>query len=123
MFIQRFLPFHSPPTEPFLSRLARTVRAAHFKDVRPIRASIPIVSGVDWKTGIHIDLNVNDRLAFTNTQMIKRYSELSPLIEPMLYFIKLWAKSHGLNSPSLGGKNRSLSSYAYALMTIGYLQV
>lgn len=123
MSVQWCLQSHALHTEPFLSRLARTVRAARFKDVYPIRASIPIVSGVEAKNGIHIDLNVNDRLGFTNTQMIKRYSELSPLIEPMLYFIKLWAKSHGLNSPSLGGKNRSLSSYAYALMTIGYLQV
>jgi len=54
--------------------------------------------------------------------MIKRYCEISPLLVPMLYFVKIWAKSHDLNSPSLGGKDRSLSSYCYALMTIGYLQ-
>ena len=105
------------------SILASTIRKARFAKVYGVPASIPIVKGVDRLSGLSTDLNTNDRLGLINTHMIKRYCELSPLLVPMLYFIKAWAKLHGLNSPSLGGKDRSLSSYCYALMTIGYLQV
>lgn len=105
------------------STLANTVRKAKFTKVYGIPASIPIVKAVDRLSGLSIDLNTNDRLGLINTHMIRRYCEISPLLVPMLYFIKIWAKSHDLNSPSLGGKDRSLSSYCYALMTIGYLQV
>jgi DNA polymerase sigma len=37
--------------------------------------------------------------------------------------IKRWAKSHGLNDPSGQGGPVTFSSYALALMVIGFLQV
>jgi hypothetical protein len=41
----------------------------------------------------------------------------------MLKFIKGWAKPLGLNSPTVKGGPVTFSSYALALMTIGFLQV
>jgi len=43
----------------------------------------------------------------------------------MLAFIKIWSRPLGLNTPSpqAGGGPASFSSYAFALMTIGFLQV
>lgn len=47
-----------------------------------------------------------------------------PILRPLLYEVKEWAKPLGLNSPSgVKGMSMSFSSYAFALMTIGFLQV
>lgn len=46
--------------------------------------------------------------------MMFQYTELSPLVVPMIYFIKLWAKSNDLEL---------FNSYTYTVMIIGYLQV
>ena len=81
-----------------------------------------IVTFRDPKTGLHCDINVNERMGLFNSDLIKRYCQLSHILRPMLYEIKMWAKPLGLNNPS-GGGPRSFSSYAFALMTIGFLQV
>lgn len=103
--------------------LARTIKSAGFRSVEAIPAHLPIVKAIDMSDNIAIDLNTNDQLGYYNSLMIKSYAQLFPHLVPMLYFIKHWTKSHSLNSPSLGGLDRSLSSYCYVLMTIGYLQV
>ena len=77
---------------------------------------------VDPKTGIRCDLNVNDRLGMQNTRLLKEYCELLPQLTVLVYIIKKWAKSHGLNSPSAKGAAASFSSYALTLMTIVKLQ-
>ncbi|KAF8317675.1 hypothetical protein DL93DRAFT_2165525 [Clavulina sp. PMI_390] len=105
-----------------LRAVADSMWAAGFTAVKFIPANFPIISARHRKTGIKLDLNFNDRLALNNTLLIKRYSELAPVLIPLLYFVKLWAKAHGLNSPALGGRDRSFSSYCYALMAVGYLQ-
>lgn len=69
------------------------------------------------------DININERLGLLNSDLIKRYCELGPLLRPMLGFIKYWAKPLGLNEPSKLGEQVTFSSYALALMTIGFLQV
>ncbi len=59
-----------------------------------------------------------------NSEMINEYCALSPVLRPLLFSIKEWAKPLGLNTPSGGlGVSVSFSSYALALMTIAFLQV
>lgn len=57
--------------------------------------------------------------------MIQRYAEQSPHFVPLLKAIKLWAKPLGLNTPSpeVARAPVTFSSYAYALMTIAFMQV
>ncbi len=69
------------------------------------------------------DINVNDQLGLHNTNMIAHYCELFRPLPILLLAIKKWAKSLGLNNPSGRGGSASFSSYALAIMTIGYLQV
>lgn len=103
-------------------RLMGVFTRAGFKDIkaRPF-ATVPIVTFRDPKTGLYCDINVNERMGLFNSDLIKRYCQLSHILRPMLYEIKTWAKPLGLNNPS-GGGPRSFSSYAFALMTIGFLQ-
>jgi DNA polymerase sigma len=78
----------------------------------------------DPATGLDCDINVNDRLGLINSSMIKDYCDAHPFVRPLLYSIKEWAKPLGLNSPSPPrGDPASFSSYAFALMTISFLQV
>ncbi|EGN94374.1 hypothetical protein SERLA73DRAFT_188220 [Serpula lacrymans var. lacrymans S7.3] len=55
--------------------------------------------------------------------MIKRYCDLVPVLRPMLGYVKRWAKPLGLNHPSTGQGPPTFSTYAFALMVIGYLQM
>ncbi|ESK88683.1 poly polymerase cid13 [Moniliophthora roreri MCA 2997] len=76
----------------------------------------------DPETNLECDINVNDLHGVYNTALLKRYCDATPLLRPMLAFIKLWAKPLGLNDPAQDGSIVTFSSYHYALMTIALLQ-
>ena len=54
-----------------------------------------------------------------NTKLLALYSELDPRCKTLGYMVKLFAKNCGIGDASRG----SLSSYAYILMMIFFLQV
>lgn len=91
----------------------------------PLLIYAPSVKFMDNRTGHRVDLNINDRLGVLNSDLIKRYCELNPVLVPMIQYVKLWAKPLGLNSPSRNQLNKPMtfSSYALVMMTIGFLQV
>ncbi|KAF8824029.1 hypothetical protein HHX47_DHR9000049 [Lentinula edodes] len=76
----------------------------------------------DPSTGLDGDINANDRLGLFNSRMIKHYCDIQPLLRPMLAFIKSWASPLGLNKPGIVDGPPTFSSYAFALMTIAFLQ-
>ena len=56
--------------------------------------------------------------------MINAYCRLSPYqLRPLIHIVKSWAKARDLNNPSGRTGQRSLSSYCWALMAIGYMQI
>ena len=75
----------------------------------------------DPGTGLECDINVNDQLGFINTSMVGHYVSLQPVLVPLLRMIKRWAKTVGMNSPSI--RPASFSSYTLTLMTIAWFQV
>jgi DNA polymerase sigma len=78
----------------------------------------------DPKTGLDCDINVNDRMGLHNSSMINEYCDAHPIVRPLLYRVKKWAKPLELNSPSPSRRSSvSFSSYALALMSISFLQV
>jgi hypothetical protein len=78
----------------------------------------------DPASGLDCDLNVNGLLGLHNSSLVKEYCNAHPYLRPLLFRIKEWANPLGLNSPSPTlGSPVSFSSYALALMTIGFLQV
>lgn len=80
------------------------------------------VKFTDPSTGLCCDINVNDRLGCINTALIKQYCDMLPILRPLVFIIKRWAKPLGLNSPSTA-EGTTFSSYALTLMTIGWFQV
>lgn len=83
-----------------------------------------IVKFRDPKSGIRCDLNVNHQPGYWNSIMIGRYATLSPHLPRLMLAIKRWSRPIGLNNPSPSKRLAiTFSSYAFALMTIGFLQV
>ncbi|KAG8848439.1 hypothetical protein FRB96_001225 [Tulasnella sp. 330] len=104
--------------------VGRALQRAGFTQVVAIaNATVPIVKFLDPDTGMHIDLNCNEQLGLINTILLNNYCLAWPYLRYMLFFIKKWAKSLGLNDPSGVNGPSSFSSYCFALMTVAYLQV
>jgi hypothetical protein len=82
-----------------------------------------LVKFTDHASGLHIDINVNERLGLMNTGLIKTYCDIVPGLRYLASAIKQWARPRALNQPSASEGLRTFSSYALVLMTIGWLQV
>ncbi|KAI0343867.1 hypothetical protein BDW22DRAFT_1483833 [Trametopsis cervina] len=81
-------------------------------------APIPIVAFEDPRTKLSCDICVNERVGYVNSQMIKKYVELSPILEPIIRDVKMWASSIGIAGAAMSG----FSTYCLALMTIALFQ-
>ncbi|KAG0695844.1 hypothetical protein DFH29DRAFT_953669 [Suillus ampliporus] len=104
-------------------KLARTMQRAGFTDVEAIPwARVPIVKFIDPVSGLHIDINVNERLGLLNTGLIKTYCDVVPSLRYLVSAIKKWARPRALNQPSASEGLRTFNSYALVLMTIAWLQ-
>ncbi|KAG1765549.1 hypothetical protein EDD22DRAFT_880433 [Suillus occidentalis] len=104
-------------------QLAWTMQHAGFTDVEAIPwARVPIVKFTDHASGIHVDINVNERLGLINTGLIKTYCDIVPNLRYLVSAIKQWARPRALNQPSASAALRTFNSYALVLMTIGWLQ-
>ena len=64
------------------------------------------------------DVGINNLLALENSALIRAYMGCDLRARQLTYIIKHWAKQRKINDPFRG----TLSSYAYVLMTVHYLQ-
>lgn len=102
-----------------IRQIAGLLRRKRMKNVLPLlHARIPIVKFLDPRSGCCCDICVNNILAVHNTRMLHHYSQIDERFSQMAFIIKHWAKQRKINDPYLG----TLSSYAYLLMIIYYLQ-
>ncbi|KAJ1334862.1 hypothetical protein BSLG_008016 [Batrachochytrium salamandrivorans] len=100
--------------------LARALHAGGMADVHAItHARVPICKFYDPKFHVHADINIGHNLGVFNSALLKAYTLLDPRVKPLILLIKLWAKARNLNNPANGG---TLSSYAYSIMAIAYMQ-
>ena len=89
------------------------------EDINPlIWARVPILKFKDSVTGLNCDVCVNNILALQNTQLLSDYSAIDPRVKTLVLAVKYWAKQRKINEPYKG----TLSSYAYVLMVINFLQ-
>ncbi|RDB26847.1 Poly(A) RNA polymerase cid11 [Hypsizygus marmoreus] len=125
--MQGNIPGHKKPLPPIyqMRKLSRVLHRAGFRLNMVIPdANVPLIKFADPRTGLSCDVNVNEQLGLRNSDLIKAYCDISPLLRPMLAIIKLWAKPLGLNDPNPARRGPiTFSSYAFALMTIGFLQM
>ncbi|KAJ1357378.1 hypothetical protein KIN20_015514 [Parelaphostrongylus tenuis] len=83
-----------------------------------IWAKVPIVK-FTWKDlGVEGDISYYNVLALRNTEMLREYCQWDHRVAPLGVWVKRWAKSCDIGDASRG----SLSSYAYIILLIHYLQ-
>ncbi|KAG8194119.1 hypothetical protein JTE90_003057 [Oedothorax gibbosus] len=88
-------------------------------NVLPITsAKVPIVKFTWRKSGLEGDISLYNTLALANTKLLEAYSKIDVRVQVLGYAFKHFAKLLGICDASRG----SLSSYAYILMVIFFLQ-
>ncbi|KAK3153518.1 hypothetical protein QOZ80_2BG0175770 [Eleusine coracana subsp. coracana] len=74
---------------------------------------------MDPETGLSCDICVNNLLAVVNTKLLKDYALIDRRLRQLAFIVKHWAKSRRVNETYQG----TLSSYAYVIMCIHFLQL
>ncbi|CAI8607360.1 unnamed protein product [Vicia faba] len=102
-----------------IMKLAGILQSDSLQNVQALtRARVPIVKLMDPATGISCDICINNLLAVVNTKLLRDYANIDSRLRQLAFIIKHWAKSRGVNETYHG----TLSSYAYVLMCIHFLQ-
>ncbi|KAG0015789.1 hypothetical protein BGZ81_011525 [Podila clonocystis] len=83
-----------------------------------INARVPIITFVDPVSKIDCDISFNQVLGVHSSELIRCYAMIDPRVKPLVYNVKALVKAHMINDSSQG----SLSSFAYAMMILGFLQ-
>eukprot|EP00731_Ephydatia_muelleri_P018608 Em0011g648a len=79
---------------------------------------VPIIKFYLCPMKANCDISLENLLAMRNTKLLKTYADLDPRVAVLGYAFKHFAKVCGMADASTGG----LSSYAYILMLLHYLQ-
>ncbi|XP_022106952.1 terminal uridylyltransferase 4-like isoform X2 [Acanthaster planci] len=94
-------------------------RHSSLQHIIPIStAKVPIVKFFDQRLQLDVDVSLYNCLAQANTQMLYVYSKIDPRVRQLVYTAKVFVKKCDIGDASKG----SLSSYAYTLMMIFFLQ-
>uniref|UniRef100_A0A4W4EGX4 RNA uridylyltransferase n=1 Tax=Electrophorus electricus TaxID=8005 RepID=A0A4W4EGX4_ELEEL len=89
------------------------------RNILPITtAKVPIVKFEHKQSGLEGDISLYNTLAQHNTRMLATYASLDPRVQYLGYTMKVFAKRCDIGDASRG----SLSSYAYILMVLYFLQ-
>lgn len=90
-----------------------------FSEIVPIMtAQVPIIK-CRFERSLEVDISYNNHKALLNTRLLKAYSNMHHRIREFGVAIKSWAKGAGV----CGAPNKHLSSYAFVLLVIYFMQV
>ena len=81
-------------------------------------ARVPVLKLHHPATGTDIDVIHSNLNGLTNTQMLREYAGSDPRARPLMLAVKRWSSSRGVSNSS----NSTLSSYAWVLLVIFFLQ-
>ena len=84
----------------------------------PIVQAQKIFEGPNGDETTRCDISFEHEAVVHNSRLCFCYSELHPIVAPMAMLVKTWAKRRDINDPFKG----SLSSYAYVLLVLYFLQ-
>ncbi|XP_062936754.1 terminal uridylyltransferase 7 isoform X2 [Cynocephalus volans] len=103
-----------------IEELARVLRKhPGLRNILPITtAKVPIVKFFHLRSGLEVDISLYNTLALHNTRLLSAYSAIDPRVKYLCYTMKVFTKMCDIGDASRG----SLSSYAYTLMVLYFLQ-
>ncbi|KAJ7557051.1 hypothetical protein O6H91_05G109900 [Diphasiastrum complanatum] len=100
-------------------RMAAILEGDNMQNVQALtHARVPVVKFTDPVTGISCDICVNNMLAVVNSKLLHDYSKIDVRLRQLAFMVKHWAKRRQVNETYRG----TLSSYAYVMMCIHFLQ-
>jgi terminal uridylyltransferase len=67
--------------------------------------------------GLRCDISFNQRVSSYNTRLVRLYTKCDPRVQPMILFVKIWAKRRKINS----NYHCTLSSYGWTLLVLHFL--
>jgi len=112
-------PPHINAARRMIESLGEELKRRGMLEVLPLpSARVPIVKFVDARSGLHCDICVNNELALHNTRLLRTYAHLDPRVRPLIAVVKYWASQRKINEPFKG----TLSSYAYVMLVLNFLQ-
>ena len=101
-----------------LKRIGGMLKGQGMEKVQIIsRAKVPIVKFTDPRSGIHVDISINNTLALHNTKLLASYAKLDSRVKDLAICIKHWALHRNI-SDSVNG---TFSSYAWSILVINHL--
>ena len=113
------LSFKKEQPKKVLRKVAGLLREEGMMDIQQIpKASIPIVKFKDSRSGLDVDISIENRLAIHNSKMLKGYAQ-DKRVREFILMVKYWASRRGINTAYEG----TLSSYAWTLIAIQHLQM
>ncbi|XP_018425750.1 PREDICTED: terminal uridylyltransferase 7 [Nanorana parkeri] len=103
-----------------IEELARHLRKHQgLRNILPITtAKVPIVKFFHVRSGLEGDISLYNTLALHNTRLLASYAAIDPRVKYLCYIMKVFTKVCDIGDASRG----SLSSYAYTLMVLYFLQ-
>lgn len=102
-----------------IEKVGQLLEREGMKDIFALpKARVPVCKFTIAETNTRVDITVNNMLAIVNTKLLRDYSRLDPRLQQLVYAVKHWAKQRNVNDAYRG----TLSSYAYVLLCISFLQ-
>ena len=102
-----------------IKRIGGMLRGQGMEKVQTItRAKVPIVKFIDPRSGLNVDISINNTLALHNTRLLSEYAKLDKRVKDLTICIKYWALHRNV-SDSVNG---TFSSYAWSILVINHLQ-
>ncbi len=99
--------------------LEKAFRALDYSNILALpKARVPVIKFTDPATGLGCDICFNNGLALRNSQLLAAYASLDARVRPLAFAVKTWAKARRVNNTFEG----TLSSYAYVMLVIHFLQ-
>ena len=101
-----------------IKRMSGMLRGQGMENVQAlVRAKVPIVKFNDPRSGMQVDISINNTLALHNTKLLAKYSKLDKRVRQLAVCVKHWALHRNLSD----APNGTLSSYGWSILVINLL--
>ncbi|RJU86889.1 MAG: hypothetical protein DWC02_03830 [Candidatus Poseidoniales archaeon] len=101
-----------------IKRIGGMLRGQGMESVQILsRAKVPIVKFIDPRSGLNVDISINNTLALYNTKLLAQYAKVDKRVREIALCVKYWALHRNISDPP----NGTLSSYAWSILVINHL--
>tara|TARA_B100000767_G_scaffold274841_1_gene309214 strand:+ start:2135 stop:4225 length:2091 start_codon:yes stop_codon:yes gene_type:complete len=101
-----------------IKRISGMLRGQGMENVQALtRAKVPIVKFNDPRSGMQVDISINNTLALHNTRLLATYSKMDKRVRQLAVCVKHWALHRNLSD----APNGTLSSYGWSILVINHL--